>query len=369
MRSTTGSPNRSASSRRSRTDGRPAQRLRKPSRRAPVRRRTRRCSTRRRSSSIDPTSSPRTTSGCCGRSDGKSVRRRSAPIASRSRASRGFPPSHFRLGRLYEQRGWDRLAVKEYAKALRLDPQMRDPAAQPPRSSTRVFSSRVSLVNYPRDLAVAAMSADQAYADEGRFRNVPVDRPLSIASDVEDPSAPEPSRRHGHRARDAKGAGHYPAPARPDPAPGRTGTAAGSAAAADADAAGNAAGDTAGEPQGTPPGTPQGCAGTPPGTPPLDPQSPGMQALPPGAPPLLPAGAPPPPPPTPTRSRRRYSKFTLSTRRVGAPTGYGIGKNWRSVATPAMRRRNSEIRPETRAPATGSEARPASITTPVNSTA
>jgi tetratricopeptide (TPR) repeat protein len=161
----------------------------------------------------------------------------------------GFPASHFRLGRLYEQRGWENLAVKEYAKALRLDPQMRDPGHNPLIVDTRLLE-RASLVNYPRDVAVAAMQQDQAYADEVRFRKVPVDRPLAT-SDVEDPSPPEPV--------DAT----VTAPVTPK------------------------------APTGLPvrPGQtrPIGGQALPPGT------------LPPGTPPLLPAGAPPPPPaPTPT---------------------------------------------------------------------
>lgn len=102
----------------------------------------------------------------------------------------GFPASHFHLGRLYEQRGWDGLAVKEYAKALRLDPQMRDPRSNALVVDTRLLD-RVSLENYPRDIAIAAMNSDQAWADKGRFRNVPTDRPLS-SSDVGDSPSPEP---------------------------------------------------------------------------------------------------------------------------------------------------------------------------------
>lgn len=103
----------------------------------------------------------------------------------------GFPLSHFHLGRLYELRGWNGLAVKEYAKALRIDPRMRDPRVNALVVDTRLLD-RVSLVNYPRDIASAAMSADQKWAEEGRFRPaLPADRPLS-SSEVEDPSAPEP---------------------------------------------------------------------------------------------------------------------------------------------------------------------------------
>jgi tetratricopeptide (TPR) repeat protein len=102
----------------------------------------------------------------------------------------GFPQSHFRLGRLYEQRGWDRLAVKEYAKALRLDPQLRDPRNNSLIIDTRLLA-RVSLENYPRDIAVASMNSDQVFADEERFRRAPVDRPLS-SKDIGDLAEPEP---------------------------------------------------------------------------------------------------------------------------------------------------------------------------------
>jgi hypothetical protein len=162
----------------------------------------------------------------------------------------GFPASHFRLGRLYEQRGWESLAVKEYAKALRLEPQMRDPRHNPLVVDTRLLE-RASLVNYPRDIAVAAMNEDQAYADEARFRDVPVDRPLST-SDVEDPAAPEPV--------DATVSAPV-TPRAPTSLPVRPGQT-----------------------------RPMGGQGLPPGT----------QPLPPGTPPVLPAGAPPPPPPLPT---------------------------------------------------------------------
>jgi tetratricopeptide (TPR) repeat protein len=102
----------------------------------------------------------------------------------------GFPQSHFRLGRLYEKRGWERLAVKEYAKAMRLDPQMRDPRTNPLVIDSRLID-RASLENYPRDIAVASMGSDQQFADSWRFRSAPIDRPLST-EDIEDRSAPEP---------------------------------------------------------------------------------------------------------------------------------------------------------------------------------
>jgi Flp pilus assembly protein TadD len=153
----------------------------------------------------------------------------------------GFPPSHFRLGRLYEQRGWDRLAIKEYAKALRLDPQMRDPRSNSLIVDTRLLA-RVSLENYPRDIAVASMNSDRAFADEARFRRVPVDRPLS-SKEVGD--LPEPEPVDATVTAPTRPAGPKPLPLQP----GQT------------------------RPQ---------------------------QGLPPGTPPLMPAGAPPPPTPLPT---------------------------------------------------------------------
>ena len=101
----------------------------------------------------------------------------------------GFPQSRFRLGRLYELRGSRDRAVREYAKAFRLDPQMRDPRTNPLVVDSRLID-RASLENYPRDLAVASMSSDQAYADAWRFRSAPIDRPLST-DDIEDAAAPE----------------------------------------------------------------------------------------------------------------------------------------------------------------------------------
>lgn len=121
--------------------------------------------------------------------EGKPTKAISAYRKSISRKP-GFPQSHFRLGRLYEKRGWERLAVREYAKALRLDPEMRDPRTNPLVVDIRLLD-RASLENYPRDLAVASIGSDQSYADAWRFRSAPIDRPLST-DDVEDRSAPEP---------------------------------------------------------------------------------------------------------------------------------------------------------------------------------
>ncbi len=152
----------------------------------------------------------------------------------------GFPLSHFRLGRLYEQHGWDQLAIKEYAKALRLDPQMRDPRTNSLIVDTRLLD-RVSLENYSQDIAVASMNSDRAFADQGRFRRVPVDRPLST-KEIGDLPEPEPVDATVTPAKPV-------APKRLPLQPGQT-----------------------------------------------RPQS----GLPPGTPPLVPAGAPPPPTPPPT---------------------------------------------------------------------
>jgi len=115
-----------------------------------------------------------------------------AILAYRKSISRkpGFPQSHFRLGRLYEKRRSERLAVREYAKAFRLDPEMRDPRTNPLVIDSLLID-RASLENYPRDLAAASMNSDQSYADAWRFRSAPIDRPLS-KEDVEDRSAPKP---------------------------------------------------------------------------------------------------------------------------------------------------------------------------------
>jgi tetratricopeptide (TPR) repeat protein len=116
----------------------------------------------------------------------------------------GFPAAHFRLGRLYEQRGWNRMAIAEYARALRIDPGMRDPRVNPLVADSRLLDL-VSLENYPRDIASAALKADAGYAEPWRFRPTPVDRPLS-SDEISDSGGPEiietraPTPRAGIRA-------------------------------------------------------------------------------------------------------------------------------------------------------------------------
>jgi tetratricopeptide repeat protein len=104
--------------------------------------------------------------------------------------NRGFPPSRFRLGRLYEKQGSQSRAIEQYARALQIDPTMRDPHRNPLIVDTRLLD-RVSVQNYPRDLAVASMAADAAYADRDRLRKVPLDRSLS-SGDVQPPSPESP---------------------------------------------------------------------------------------------------------------------------------------------------------------------------------
>jgi tetratricopeptide (TPR) repeat protein len=106
--------------------------------------------------------------------------------------NRGFPPGLFRLGRLYESRGWDARAIEVYAKALRIDGEMRDPRHNPLVVGTRLLD-RASLSNYPRSLATASLASDSRYADQTRFRRLPYDR--AIYSDEGDEAAsPSPPR-------------------------------------------------------------------------------------------------------------------------------------------------------------------------------
>ncbi len=104
--------------------------------------------------------------------------------------NRGFPPGLFRLGRLYEGRGRDREAIAAYAKALRIDPGMRDPARNPLVVDVRLLD-RASLTDYQQDLASASLAVDSRYVDEGRFHPLPYDRSLG-SREAEEP-APDAS--------------------------------------------------------------------------------------------------------------------------------------------------------------------------------
>lgn len=102
--------------------------------------------------------------------------------------NRGFPPSRFRLGLLYEKRGLQARAIEQYARALQIDPTMRDPHRNPLIVDTRLLD-RVSVQNYPRDLATASMVSDAAYANRDRARKLPLDR--SLSSEDMQPQPPE----------------------------------------------------------------------------------------------------------------------------------------------------------------------------------
>ena len=92
--------------------------------------------------------------------------------------NRGFPPSRFRLGRLYERRGSQQSAIAQYARALQIDPGMRDPKRNPLIVDTRLLAF-VSLENYPRDMAAASMISEATYSNPSLARRLPVDRTLS----------------------------------------------------------------------------------------------------------------------------------------------------------------------------------------------
>ena len=169
---------------------------------------------------------------------------RAAISAFRRSISRkpGFPPSRFHLGLLYERENRLDDAVAQYAKALRIDPAMRDPKRNPLVVDSELMY-RASLANYSHDRAVAAMGADAVYFEEPRFRRVPVDRALSAAEVAAEEQqelepaprelgpgsaagapgseASQPPGRRGARATSIpEGAGPGPGTARPHPTPG-----------------------------------------------------------------------------------------------------------------------------------------------------
>src|SRR5579864_8019399 len=79
--------------------------------------------------------------------------------------NRGFPPSRFRLGRMYERRRRNADAIREYSRALEIDPEMRDIRHNPLAAETRLLD-RVSLEMYSKDAARASMKTQTVYADE-----------------------------------------------------------------------------------------------------------------------------------------------------------------------------------------------------------
>lgn len=136
--------------------------------------------------------------------------------------NRGFPPSRFRLGRLYEKRGWEGRAIAQYSRALQIDPGMRDPKRNPLIVDTRLLD-RVSLENYPRDMAVASMVSDAAYSNPAASRPLPLDRTLS-SEDLQPPTAETPGTVPAARATPVKVIAPAPNPPRRGavrPAPGQ----------------------------------------------------------------------------------------------------------------------------------------------------
>ena len=98
----------------------------------------------------------------------------------------GFPPSRFRLGLLYEREGKADDAIAQYTQAFLTDPSMRDPRRNPLVISSELIY-RASLSNYRQDVAMA-VEADAVYAEESRFKTVPVDR--TVAAEEVEPTEP-----------------------------------------------------------------------------------------------------------------------------------------------------------------------------------
>lgn len=131
----------------------------------------------------------------------------------------GFPPSRFRLGRLYEKRGSPDQAIEQYARALRIDPSMRDPRRNPLAGDTQLLD-RVSLTNYERDIATASMASQTRWADDGRFARTPVDRALN-ADEVSEPAPAATSGPARAPSAPAAAAAATPLPRAPMPADAR----------------------------------------------------------------------------------------------------------------------------------------------------
>jgi hypothetical protein len=104
----------------------------------------------------------------------------------------GFPPSRFRLGRLYEQGGQIDDAVIQYARAFWIDPSMRDPKRNPLVIDSELMY-RASLAIYERDVARATLDRDAAFHEEPAFRQIPVDRSVDSGELTE--TEPEPAPR------------------------------------------------------------------------------------------------------------------------------------------------------------------------------
>lgn len=115
--------------------------------------------------------------------DGKAIRAYEKSVDR----NRGFPPARFRLGRLLEKKGSTSRAIAEYARALQIDPEMRDARRNPLVVDTRLLD-RVSLENYSKDMARAS---ETIYAEAGRWRKLPLNRTLS-SEDLQEPAGAPP---------------------------------------------------------------------------------------------------------------------------------------------------------------------------------
>ncbi|HEY1250859.1 MAG TPA: tetratricopeptide repeat protein [Thermoanaerobaculia bacterium] len=128
----------------------------------------------------------------------------------------GFPPAHFRLGRLYEKSERTDEAITQYATAFRIDPSMRDRRRNPLVIDSEL-TYRASLVNYPSDVASASLGRDTVFVEEGRFRAVPVDRPVTAQEVAGEDAEIVPEPRNVGPGEAAGAASTEPASAGPGP--------------------------------------------------------------------------------------------------------------------------------------------------------
>src|SRR5436853_286607 len=117
-----------------------------------------------------------------GRCAGPQVRRAVLPAIPRAGKPDRRPDPRARAEARHEA------AIEQYAKALEIDPGMRDVRRNPLVVDTRLLG-RVSVANYSKDMARAGLRNQAAWADEPRFRRVPVDRPL-FSDDMTDSLSP-----------------------------------------------------------------------------------------------------------------------------------------------------------------------------------
>jgi tetratricopeptide (TPR) repeat protein len=102
----------------------------------------------------------------------------------------GFPQSLFRAGLLYEKNRNVSAAIDHYARALRIDPSMRNPEVNP-RVIDSALMDRVAITNYAHDLDRARLAAEAQYAEPDRFRPPPpIDQPIASDEIVDSPAPP-----------------------------------------------------------------------------------------------------------------------------------------------------------------------------------